>query len=119
MSKLAVIGGKRMRAPDLERLDAMVPARQTSDTAAASGDGDRSRAFKAGIYLDKDAPRTWARDKALLVALGVDGAVPFHVAAKNAGLVHAGGALDRHGKQIALHVCRAANDNHKIAAEAA
>jgi hypothetical protein len=42
--------------------------------------------FKSALSLEKDYPSTHTRDKALLVALGVNGEVSFFDAAANAGL---------------------------------
>src|SRR5690348_11373929 len=79
MTGRTVIGGKVMRAPDLERLDRVVYREPIDATPAAP-------VTKTNLFLDKDAPRTWARDKAELVALGVDGDVPLAQARVNAGL---------------------------------
>lgn len=98
MAKRSVIGGKVMRTPSLERYDDRMPPKETSAVPQVVVE---QVGYKEAFFLEKDAPRTWARDKALLVALGVNGEVPFETAAANAGLLIA------------------ANDNHKIAAIAA
>ena len=114
MTRRVVIGGKVMRAPSLEELDERRPV--AANAAPANPEEHDPRAFKVSLYLDKDAPRTWARDKAELVALGVNGEVEFGRAVVNADLdlISNTGGVKR-----AWRSPKPANDNHKIAAEAA
>lgn len=100
MRKRTVINGKVLRTPSLSRYDNMRV--ETVDTQTADPMG-------FNLEFVKDAPRTWARDKALLVALGVNGEVPLMQALENAGL-----AWDMKPASVV-----AANDNHEIAAKAA
>lgn len=81
MTKRSVIAGKVMHTPDYDVR--RVPAEPDAVVGAAAR-SDASASFKVGLY--SDGGRTWARDKALLVALGVDGDVPLAVARVNAGL---------------------------------
>ena len=91
-------GGRKVsRKPSLSVHDNRKPPSASADPAYAA---------QFNTYHDKDAGRTHARDKALLVALGVDGDVPLEQALKNAGLEWDWDP-------------RAANDNAKLAAKAA
>lgn len=98
------------QAPGLDRYDAVPPLSAAADAKIASSVLSKNSApydytndFKAGLYLEKDAPRTHGRDKALLVALGVDGSVPLAQARVNAGL------------DAAVVWREAANDNELVA----
>ena len=68
MARRIVIGGKVMRAPDLELHDL------------------REVGGQAPLFLAAAGERTRDQDKALLVRLGVDGDVPLAQARINAGL---------------------------------
>ena len=98
-----LVGGKVARMPDLEGRD----TRPTREIGA-----DDQFLFGANV---KDYPSTHGRDKALLIALGVDGDVPIAQARLNAGLPADGSrpAMLRRGEWVA------ANDNHEQAAIAA
>ncbi len=111
------IYGKVLPAPHLDALDARVPRKNPSivDTPYVEAISITS------LYLDKDAPRTWARDKAELVAFGVDGDGPFDEAADNSGMTTRGqqGGVKFANKTGLWRLPHASNDNHKIAAKAA
>ena len=106
MAKRAVVNGKVMRTPSYEDASLSSPAAQ------------RVADIVLGVnqeYVAHD-DRTHTRDKALLVALGVNGEVPFFDAAANAGIPVVGcerGVLfANRGSWIA------ANDNHRYAVAA-
>lgn len=107
MAKRAVVNGKVMRTPSTENYDARV---QIVDTLHQPDEVVPD--FKSALSLDKEYPSTHTEDKALLVALGVNGEVPFFDAAANAGLPVVG------CERGVLFAMRAANDNfeHAIAA---
>lgn len=104
----SVIGGKVMRSPDLERLDAArgAPLGATVPVTYVADDTDRQ--FKAGLYSNEadwlDA-KAAARKRA--IEMGIDGSVPLAQARVNAGLDPGGS-----GGMVA------ANDNHNIAVAA-
>lgn len=107
-------GGKVPRAPDYEqRKVANDPVRGPMPVA-----DDTSAQFKAGLYRSDD--RTHTRDRELLVALGVDGSVPFERSARDADLPTMG---QERGVKFASksgywRLISPANDNQKIAVAA-
>jgi hypothetical protein len=110
-----VINGKVMRTPTLSRYDGMVPKPEPVFTAATAT-GEFNQQFV------KDGGRTWERDKAELVAFGVDGDVPLAQAWVNAGLDAPPGYTLRDWRWLVRQIDAGligANDNHKIAAKAA
>lgn len=136
-------GRKIEKRPSLSQYDNMKPRADHEVAQDVAAIGGYNQAFV------KDAPRTQGRDKALLVALGVDGDVPLEQAAKNAGLTrgvwsngrsavinYAGrqrkmpddGGLGEpkrkfsetfSGVNMMIEHFLGANDNHEIAAKAA
>lgn len=88
MNGYSETGRKASKLPSLDYYDNIPPCRGNVIDASRSIDN----------FL-KEYPRTHGRDKALLVALGVDGDVPLMQARMNAGLP-----------------LEAANDNDKISA---
>ena len=105
----AVINGKVMRAPSLTGYDNRKPRADVEVATPLSTTGEYNQAFL------KDAPSTRPRDKALLVALGVDGDVPLAQARVNAGL-SAPGQTGESGPEMIAPL--SANDN-ELAVKAA
>lgn len=82
MGKRTVVNGKVMRTPNLGAYDNRRGyPHELHQPEQVMPD------FKAALSLEKEMPSTRNADYALLVALGVNGEVPFHVAAAIAGLV--------------------------------
>ncbi len=81
MARRAVINGKVQRAPSLGAYD----NRRLKVTELHSPH-EVAPNFKAALSFDKDYPSTRSADKALLIALGVDGDVPLEQARINSGL---------------------------------
>lgn len=117
MSTINTANGKVPRRPSLDRYDGAVYSSLVIQSAPAEMVSD----YQSSLSLEKDAPRTHKRDKALLIKLGVDGDVPLAQARINAGLMFMGVDLssapdiccDQFGN--ILH----ANDNNEQAANAA
>lgn len=105
-----ISGGRKVpKKPNLGAYDNRRPP-------SASADPAYNDQFNGSLYAD--APRTQPQDKALLVALGVNGEVPFDQARRNAGLNAVRTKAD--GSRHALRMnFVAANDNTKLAARAA
>lgn len=98
--------GKVPRRPSLEELDGRAPREDEASTAAGG--------HRTNDHLFADAGRTWPRDKALLIVLGVDGDIDLAQARQNAD--------GRFAIQLGdgwLVMPAAANDNSRIAARAA
>lgn len=100
-------GRKAQRKPGLDFYDNKRPA------AVIQVSADAPTEYKAGLVLEKEYPSTHTRDKALLVALGVNGEVPLDQAMATAGLWPSGGVVNGRGKQTAWFATRAANDSEQ------